>query len=138
MDQWLVESERIYEGMKGEYELIKRHGGGTWGSELDYLRVCIGRALVSHLANRLTEAHDRWEDARKPVEACKDKVTRFIPMIIDYCDCDINMKIGRSVEAKALLERARNSFREVGHEHWWTGQGTFLLGRLKASISEGA
>ena len=137
MDQCLVESERMYEGMKGEYEMVKKHGGGTWGSELDYLRVCIGRALVSHLANRLTEAHDRWEDARKPAEVCKDKVTRFIPMIIDYCDCDINMKLGELVEAKALLERARNSFREVGREHWWTGQGTFLLDWLKASISEG-
>lgn len=53
IDQWLVESERMYEGMKGECELIKRRGEGTWGSELDYLRVCIGRALVSHLANQL-------------------------------------------------------------------------------------
>jgi len=137
MDQWLVESERMYEGMKEGHELIKRRGGGTWGSELDYLRVHIGRALVSHLANRLTEAHGRWQDARKPAEVCKDKVTRFIPMIIDYCDCDINMKLGRLVEAKALLERARDCFKEVGREHWWTGQGTFLLDWLKASISEG-
>jgi len=60
MDQWLVESERMYEGIKEGHELIKRRGGGTWGSELDYLRVHIGRALVSHLANRLTEAHERW------------------------------------------------------------------------------
>ncbi len=51
MNQWLVESERMYEGMKGECELIKRRGEGTWGSELDYLRVCIGRALVSHLTS---------------------------------------------------------------------------------------
>ena len=79
----------MYEGMKGECELIKRRGGAAWGSELDYLRVCIGRALVSHLANRLTEAHDRWKDARKPAEVCKNKVTKFIPMIIDYCDGDI-------------------------------------------------
>ena len=137
MDQWLVESELMYEGMKEEYELIKRRGEGTWGSELEYLRVSIGRALVSHLANRLTEAHDRWEDARKHAQVCKNKVTRFIPMIIDYCDCDINMKLGRLGEAKTLLERARNCFREVGREHWWTGLGTFLLDWLKASITEG-
>ena len=60
MNQWLVESERLYEEMKQEHELVKRHGKDTWGSELDYLRVCIGRALVSYLADRLTEAHDRW------------------------------------------------------------------------------
>ncbi|KAL9120182.1 MAG: hypothetical protein Q9187_003261 [Circinaria calcarea] len=137
MNQWLVESERMYEGMKGEYELIKRRGEGTWGSELDYLRVCIGKALVSHLANRLTEAHDRWEDARKPAEVCKNKVTRFIPMIIDYCVCDINKKLGRLVEAETLLKRARNCFREVGREYWWTGLGTFLLNWLKVSIPEG-
>ncbi len=58
-------------------------------------------------------------------------------MVIDYCDCDINMKLGRLVEAKALLERARDCFKEVGREYWWTGQGTFLLDWLKDSISEG-
>ena len=58
-NQWLVESEHMYEEMKGEYESTKRRGEGTWGSKLNYLRVCIGRALHSHLANRLTEAHDR-------------------------------------------------------------------------------
>lgn len=55
MDEWLVESERMYEGMKGEYELIRSRGEGTWSSELDYLRVCVGRALVSHIANRLID-----------------------------------------------------------------------------------
>ncbi len=29
INQWLVESERIYEGMKEECELIKRGGEGT-------------------------------------------------------------------------------------------------------------
>ncbi len=136
MNQWLVESERMYEGMKEECELIKRGGEGTWGSELDYLRVCIGRALVSHLANRLTEAYNRWQDARKSAEVCKNKVTRFIPMIIDYCDCDISMKLGRLEEAEKLLKRARSCFSEVGREYWWTGLGTFLLDWLNASIEE--
>ncbi|KAI4260729.1 MAG: hypothetical protein LQ352_000121 [Teloschistes flavicans] len=136
IDQWLVESECMYEGMKGECELIKRRGEGTWGSELDYLRVCIGRALVSHLANRLTEAHNRWQDARKSAEVCQNKVTGFIPMIMDYCDCDINMKLGRYKDADKLLKRARSCFNEVGREYWWTGLGTFLLDWLKASIPE--
>jgi len=135
-NQWLVESERIYEGMKEEYELIKIRGEGTWGSELDYLRVCTGRALVSHLANRLAEAHGRWEDARKAAEVCKNMVTGFIPMIIEYCDCDINLKLGRLAEAETILKRATSYFRDVGREHWWTGLGTFLLDWLKASIPE--
>ena len=126
----------MYDGMKKECELIKRGGEGTWASELDYLRVCIGRALVSHLANRLTEAHNRWQDARKSAEVCKNKVTRFIPMIIDYCDCDMNMKLGRLEEAEKLRKRANSCFSEVGREYWWTGLGTFLLDWLNASIEE--
>lgn len=136
INQWLVESECMYENLKEEYELIKRREKGTWSSEFEYLRVCIGRALVSHMANRLPEAHDRWEDARKPAEVCKDKVTRFIPMIIDYCDCDINMKLDRVVEAEALLRRAKSFFGEMRREHWWTGLGTFLVDFLKTSIPE--
>lgn len=57
-------------------------------------------------------------------------------MIIDYCDCDIKRKLGRLVEAKVLRERARNYFKEVGREHWWTGLGTFLLDWLKFPIQD--
>lgn len=134
-NQWLVESERLYEGMKGEYELVKRRGEGTWGSELDYLRVCTGRALTSHLANRLTEAHSRWEDARMSAKVCKDIVTGFIPMIIDYCDYDVNSRLGRLAEAGTLLKRARSCFR-VGREHWWTGLGTFVIDWLGIDTRE--
>lgn len=136
IDQWLTESERLYEGMKEEWELINRCGEGTWGSGLGYLRVCIGRALVSHLANRLTEAHYRWQDARKSAEVCKNKVTRFIPMIMGYCDCDVNLKLGRWEDAEELLKRARSCFSEVGREYWWTGLGTFLLDWVRVSIQE--
>ena len=134
MNQWLMESERMYDGMKRECEFIKRGGKGTWGSEFDYLKVCIGRALVSHLANRLTEAHNRWQNARKSAEVYKNKVTRFISMIIDYCDCNMNMKLGRLEEAEKLRKRANSYFSEVGREYWWIGWGTFLLDWLKASI----
>ena len=130
MDQWLIESERIYEGIEGEYELVKRRGGAPWGSEVDYLKVCIRRALVS------TEACNRWKDARKSAEVCKNKVTKFTLMIIDYCDGDIYMKLGRFMEAKALFKRANDCFREIGREYWWTGLGTFLLDWLKVPISE--
>ena len=125
MDQWLMESEFMYKGIKDEYELIIRRGRLPWGSKLDYLRVCIGRALVSHLANRLIEAGDRWKDARKSAEVCKNKVTKFTPMIIDYCDGDIHTKLGRFVEANTLLKRANDCFKEIGREYWWTGLGTF-------------
>ncbi len=57
-------------------------------------------------------------------------------MIIDYCDCDINMRLGRLEEAEKLLKHARSCFSEVGREYWWTGLGTFLLDWLKASIPE--
>ena len=57
-------------------------------------------------------------------------------MIIDYCDSDVNMKLGRLVEAKRLQERAKNCFREVGREYCWTGRGTFLLDWLRSSIPE--
>ena len=120
--------------MKGEYKFIKRGGEGTWGLELDYLKVCIGRALVLYLANRLTEAHNRWQDARKSAEVCKNKVTRFIPMIIDYCDYNMNMKLGRLEEAEELRKRANSYFSKVGRKYWWIGWGTFLLDWLKASI----
>ena len=136
-NQWLAESERLYEGMKGEYEMTKRRGEGTWGSELDYLRVCIGRALTSHLANRLTEAHDRWEDARKSGEVCKNMVTGFIPMIIDYCNCDIDLKLGRLKNAEPIRQQARSYFGEVRREYWWTALGTFVIDWLKVSIQEG-
>jgi len=94
---------------------------------LDYLRVCIGRALVSHLANRLTKAYNRWQDARKSAEVYKNKVIRFIPIIIDYCDYNISIKLSRLEEAEKLLKRARSCFSKVGREYWWTGLGTFLL-----------
>ena len=35
-------------------------------------------------------------------------------MIIDYCDCDIKMKLGGLEEAEKLLNRARNCFSEIG------------------------
>ena len=57
-------------------------------------------------------------------------------MIIDYCVCDISMKLGRLEEAEKLLQRVRSCFTEVGREHWWTGLGTFLLDWLKASIPD--
>ena len=136
-DQWLGEAERMYETMKGEYEWIRGRGEGTWGSELEYLRVCIGRALTSHLANRLTEAHERWEYARVPAEVCQRVVTEFISMIIDYCACDVNWKLGRFAEAEILQMRARSHFGEVRREHWWTGLGTFVIDWLEVPIQEG-
>ena len=136
VDQCLMESELMFEEMKKECELVKGRKEGTWGLELDYLRVNIGRALVSHLANRVTEAYGRWQDTRKSAEVCKNKVTRFIPMIVDYCECDINIKLGRWQGAEELRKRARSCFSEVGREHWWTGLGTFLLDWLKDRIPE--
>ena len=133
-----MEPEQIYGRMKEEYELVKRCGEGTRGSELDYLKVCIGRALVSHLANRTAEAVNRWQDARKSANVCKNQVTRFIPMIMDYCECDVNLKLGRWEDAEELRKRARSCFSEVGREYWWTGLGTFLLDWLKAWIPESA
>lgn len=55
-------------------------------------------------------------------------------MIIDYCDCDMNMELGKLEEAEKLRKRANSRFSEVGREYWWTGWGTFLLDWLEASI----
>ena len=134
MNQWLVKFERMYDEMKGECEFIKRGEEGTWGSELNFLRICIERALVSHLTNRLTKAYNRWQNARKFAEVCKNKITRFIPIIIDYCDCDMNMKLDRLKEAEQLRKRTNSCFSEMKREYWWTGWRTFLLDWLKASI----
>lgn len=49
----------MYEGMKGEYELIKRRGEGTWGSELDYLRVCIAWVALRVFENWLHRHTDQ-------------------------------------------------------------------------------
>lgn len=92
------------------------------------MRVCIGRALVSHA--------NRWQDARKSAEICMNKVTRFIPMIMDYCDDDISIKLGRWEDAEELLNWARSCLSEVGHENGWTGLGTLLLDWLRVSIPE--
>lgn len=120
--------------MKGEYKLIKRGGEGTQGLELDYLRVCIGRALVLYLANRLTKAYNRQQDTRKSTKVYKNKVIRFIPIIIDYYDYNINIKLGRLEEAEKLRKRANSYFIKVGRKYQQIGQGTFLLDQLKASI----
>ena len=40
-------------------------------------------------------------------------VTGFVPMVIDYCDCDINLKLGRLAEAETLQQRAGSYFGEV-------------------------
>ena len=90
---------------------------------------------VYHLANRLTEAHNCWQDERKSTEVCKNKVTRFIPMIIDYYDYDMNMRLGRLEEAEKLRKRANSCFSEVGREYCWTGWEIFLLDWFDQSLT---
>ena len=133
-ERCLVEAERMYIEMKGGYELARARGSGTWGSELEYLRVCIGRALVSHLSNCLTEARCRWKDVRKSAEVCKNVVTEFIPMITDCCASDVDLKLGIWPEADSVRKRTMQRLEEVEREHWWTGRGTFVIDWLKASM----
>ena len=124
----------MFEEMKDEYESTLKRGVGTWGAQLEYLRVRIGRALISHLSNRLAEARERWNDARKSAEVCKDIVTGFIPAIIDCCVSDVDMKLTELPEANAFRIRARESLEKVEREYWWTGLGTFVIDWLQVSV----
>ena len=65
IDQCLTESKRRKEQVKIQRDNIKKCGESTWSSWLDYWRACSGKALISHPAHRLNEAHNRWHDAPK-------------------------------------------------------------------------
>jgi hypothetical protein len=66
---------------------------------MNCLRVYMGRALISYLQGRLEESFDRWEEARRQAEVCRTVVTIFVPMIIDYVQCDISRRLGKWEEA---------------------------------------
>jgi hypothetical protein len=132
--QKLTEAEHILQSLTEGYELSRNQRGLTWGYEINYLRVCMGKALISYLQDRLEESFDRWAAARKHADFCKTVVTIFVPMIIDYIQCDINRRLGKWVEAAILLERAQEAFNVTGREHWWTCYGTLLLDILMTSI----
>lgn len=83
--QNLKEAESLFTKFKVEYEEGREQRSTFWSSEMSYLRVCMGKALACHLKSHWHEASCLWEEARKPADICKDKVTKFIPMIIDYC-----------------------------------------------------
>src|SRR5450432_2776640 len=101
---------------------------------MNYLRVYIGRALISHLLGRLEESYKRWAEVRQPAYDCKDIVTNFVPMIIDYSMYDICLQLSNLEEAAVFLDVAKASFEHIGREHWWTGLGTFLLDIFMTSI----
>ena len=42
---------------------------------------------------------------------------KFILMIVDYFNYDINIKLNNHVEAEALLEQMKNSFKKIECEH---------------------
>ncbi len=130
----LDEAERILSLLKTEYETSKSERGLSWGSEMNYLRVCMGRALILHLLGRLKESYERWTEVRHPANDCKDVVTNFVPMIIDYSMCDISLQLGNLEGAATFLDVAKAGFEHIGREHWWTGLGTFLLDIFMTSI----
>jgi hypothetical protein len=132
--QKLTEAQRILQSLREGYELSRSQQGLAWGSEMNYLRVCMGRALISYLQGGLEESFDRWAEARRQAEVCGTVVTIFVPMIIDYVQCDISRRLERWEEAAMLLERARRTFQVTGREHWWTCYGTVLLDIFMISI----
>jgi hypothetical protein len=90
----------------------------------------MGRALISYTQGRLEESLDHWAEARRQAEVCRTVVTIFIPMIIDFVECDISRRLGKWGDASISLERARRTFEVIGREHRWTCYGTVLLGIL--------
>ncbi|ESZ97795.1 putative Coenzyme Q (ubiquinone) biosynthesis protein Coq4 [Sclerotinia borealis F-4128] len=104
--QKLREAEGIFDLLKTEYELSKQERGASWASEMNYIQTCIGRALTSYLMHHYDEAYNLWENVREPVQLCKDVVTGFLSMIIDFSQCDISRELGKLEEAAVFLERA--------------------------------
>lgn len=40
----------------------------------------------------------------------------FIPIVIDYCEYDVNTRLGSYQEASPMLKRAATTFRHMGRE----------------------
>ena len=133
--QRLVESDRLFHELKVQFEeKLANNEANSWSTEINYLRVCVGRALTYHLGSHWGEALRCWEEARNPAYRCKDKVTPFVAMIIDFCEYDASANLGRWDEASPVLIRARNTLKISGREFWWTNLGTYLLDYLRTAI----
>lgn len=133
--EMLVEAEGILQLLKDE--LIPGQGELTSRFERkNYLRVCMGRASISHLQGNLTEAYDRWEEARGYAKDCQDVITASALMITAYSQWDISRRLGRLEQSKRLLDKAKRMLRLVGRKYLFACYDTVMLDYYMKSIPD--
>lgn len=132
LDDRFMELNRIYTKL-GERFSSNQAQQPVLGSKLSNLKFRLGRAFTTQLEGDLHAARSQWDEARRSAEECKEYVTDFIPMIIDYCYGHVHKQMCNNEIAEEFLQLASKRYQVIGVEHWWTGMGTYWLSWLLAS-----
>lgn len=134
-DRDLVQADDIFCDLLSEFDVSKKR---DWSSRFEYLRACLGRALISYLRLQLEKAQKLWESLRESARhrPTKHQTTGFLEMVIEYCLSDLSAKQNDYNKAHHHLRIARTQFGVCGREFFFTCIGSDFLELLHHSLQQ--